>query len=227
MQQPRRDVWTALTGVLAAVLFVAGLICTVAGPNDTDSDSNVLAWYSDHGHRVTNLIGAYLIAVCGLMLLAFLAGLHRRLRVADASGTLANVALGGGIVLVAMLWMGTAAVVAISGAKSFGGDTGPQNVDIARFLPQVGYAAILLFAMFAAIAVIVPTSLVVLRSGILPRWFAWLGFVCAAALLLGVVFLPMVALPIWLVAAGAAALRRPAAEPAHAGLRSGSAAPAA
>jgi hypothetical protein len=54
--------------------------------------------------------------------------------------------------------------------------------------------------MFGAIALIDATSIVIFRTGVLPRWFGWLGFVCAVVLLFGAVFIPMVALPIWLLA---------------------------
>jgi hypothetical protein len=213
MQEVRRDFWTPLAGVLAAVTFVAGLLCIVSSPDNSDSDAKVLAWYADQGHRLTNLIGAYLLAACGLFILWFGAGLRQRLRAAEGpGGRLSSVALGGAILLAGMLWVGAAAAAAISGAKSFGGVRGPESADVARFLPQVGYAAILLFGMFGAIALIDAASLVALRTGVLPRWLALLGLLCAVVLLFGVVFLPMVALPIWLIAASFVLFRLPSVE---------------
>ena len=103
MQQPRRDFWTPLAGVLAAVTFVAGVILSSASPSDSDSDAKVIAWYTDHGHRLANLTGAYVLAACGLFLLWFVSGLRQRLRAAEGpGGRLANVALDGGIVCVGM-----------------------------------------------------------------------------------------------------------------------------
>jgi len=201
MQPPRRDIWTPIAGVLAAITFVAGVILASATPNNSDSDAKVIAWYTHHGHRLADLIGAYLLAACGLFLLWFVAGLRQRLRAAEGpGGRLANVALGGGIACVATLWVGAAALASIAGAESLGGAPPIRNADLARFLPQVGFAAILLFSMFGAIALIDATSIVIWRTGILPRWFAWLGFICSVVLLFGVVFIPMIALPIWLLA---------------------------
>jgi hypothetical protein len=140
MQQPRRDVWTPLAGVLAAITFVAGVILSSASPNSKDSDAKVLAWYASHGHRLANLVGAYLLAFCGLFLLWFVSGLRQRLRAAEGpGGRLANVALGGGVLLVGMLWVGAAALVAISGGESFGGNPPLKTADLARFLPQIGF----------------------------------------------------------------------------------------
>jgi len=52
---------------------------------------------------------------------------------------------------------------------------------------------------------------VIMRTGVLPRWLAWLGFVCGVVLLFGVVFLPVIALPIWLIAASIVLYRQPEA----------------
>ena len=46
-----------------------------------------------------------------------------------------------------------------------------------------------------------------MRTGILPKWLGWLGFVAAVVLLFGVVFIPMIALPIWLLAASVVLFR--------------------
>lgn len=41
-----------------------------------------------------------------------------------------------------------------------------------------------------------------------PRWFAWLGFLCALALVLSLLFITMIALPIWLIVASGLMLTR-------------------
>jgi hypothetical protein len=213
MKRPRRDVWTPIAGVSAAVTFVAGVILSSASPKDSASDAQVIAWYTHHGHRLADITGAYLLAACGLFLLWFVSGLRQRLRAAEGpGGRLSTVALGGGILCVGMLWVGAAALASISGAESFGGVPAIRSADLARFLPQVGDVAILLFSMFGAIALIDATSVVIWRTGILPRWFAWLGFICAVVLLFGVVFIPMVAFPVWLLAGSVILFRLPSIE---------------
>ena len=210
MQQARRDLWTPIAGVLAAVTFVVGLILVSNSPDNNDTDAQVVAWYADHGHRLSVLIGAYFLAFCGLFLLWFASGLRQRLRAAEGpGGRLANVALGGAILFVGMLWVGAAALAAIPGAESLGDSTPLRVADIARFVPSIGFGAILLFGAFGAIAMIDATSIVAMRSGSLPNWFAWLGFVAAVVLLFAVIFLPMIALPIWLLAASYVFFRQP------------------
>jgi hypothetical protein len=210
MQQPRRDLWTPIAGVLAAVTFVIGLILVSNSPDNNDSDAQVVAWYADHGHRLGVLIGVYFLAFCGLFVLWFVSGLRQRLRAAEGpGGRLANVALGGAVLFVGMLWAGAAALGAIPGAESLGDSTALRVADIARFVPSIGFGAILIFGAFGAIAMIDATSIVAMRTGILPKWFAWLGFVAAVVLLFGLIFLPMVALPIWLLAASYVLFRAP------------------
>ena len=159
MPHPRRDYWTPIAALLAAVTFVVGVLFSFNSPDSDKTDAQVLAWYADHGHRMSNVIGGYLLALCGLFVLWFVAGLRQHLRAAEGpGGRLSTVALGGGISFAVLLWIGAAAAISISGAKAFGGVPGPANADVARFVPQVGYASVLLFGMFAAIAMIDATS---------------------------------------------------------------------
>ena len=210
MATPRRDFWTPTAGVLAAITFVVGLVMTTNSPDTDDSDAKIISWYADHGHRVTVIIGAFILAFCGLFLLWFASGLRQRLRLAEGpEGRLANVALGGAVLLVGLLWVGAAALASIPAEVSLGGGNALKTADVARFLPSVGFGAILLFGMFGAIALIDATSVVIFRTGVLARWLGWLGFVCGVLLLFGVVFLPVVALPIWLIAASIVLYRQP------------------
>ncbi len=52
---------------------------------------------------------------------------------------------------------------------------------------------------FTAIVLVLTTSIVTLQTGVFPQWLAWLGFVAAFALLFAIIFLPMLALLIWVL----------------------------
>jgi hypothetical protein len=195
------------------VTFVIGLIFVSDSPDNNDTDAEVLAFYAKHSHRLGIIIGAFILAFCGLFFLWFASGLRQRLRAAEGpGGRLANVALGGGVLFVAMLWVGAATLAAIPAEQSFGGGPPLKVADLARFLPSAGFGTILVFGAFGAIALIDAASIVIMRTGILPKWLAWLGFVAAIVLLFGVVFLPMIALPIWLLAASVALFQLPSVE---------------
>jgi hypothetical protein len=210
MATPRRDFWTPTAGVLAAITFLVGVVMVSNSPDSDDNNAQIIEWYADHGHRVTVIVGAFILAFCGLFLLWFAAGLRQRLRLAEGGeGRLSNVALGGAVLLIGLLWVGASLLAAIPAAESLGGVNALTVSDVGRFLPQAGFGAILLFSMFGAIAMIDATSVVIWRTDVLPRWLAWLGFVCGVVLLFGVVFLPMIALPIWLIATSIVLYRRP------------------
>ena len=85
-------------------------------------------------------------------------------------------------------------------------------MDGARFVPELGYPLLLIGGMFAAIAMIDATSVLIMRTGVLPRWIGWFGFVAAAVLLFGFLFVPIVALVLWVFLVSVALLRAPASE---------------
>ena len=213
MQQARRDIWTPAAGALAAVTFVVGLLFIADSPDDNDTDAQILAWYGDHGHRVGIVVGAFLLAFCGLFFLWFAGGLRQRLRAAEGpGGRLTHIAFGGAVVFVAMLWIGAAALAAVPAGQELGNLPPLQTADIARYLGSVGFGSILLFGAFGAIALIDAVSIVIRRTGILPMWLAYLGFVAAVVLLFAVVFIPIVALPIWVLATSVVLFRLPSVE---------------
>jgi len=208
MKASRRDFWTPIAGIAAAVTFIVGVASAANGPSSDGSDAKVLAWYAKHSHRVGVIVGVFILMFFGLFLLWFAAGLRERLRAAEGpEGRLANVAFGGAILSVALVWAGSFAMAAVPAGISFGDQPAVASADVARFLPQMGFGAILVGGMFGAIALIDATSIVAIRTGVLPRWLAYLGFVCSVALLFGSIFLPTIALPIWLIAAGVVLLR--------------------
>src|SRR5436190_20288148 len=197
MQTSRRDRWTPIAGIAAALTFIVGVAMTANSPDSDDSDAKVLAWYATHSHRVGVIVGVFVLMFFGLFLLWFASGLRERLHAAEGTdGRLANVAFGGAVLCVALVWAGAFALAAVPAGISFGGEPAVSNADVARFLPQMGFGSILLGGMFGASALIAATSIVTLRTGVLPRWLAYLGLVCSIALLFGVFFVPMLALPI-------------------------------
>jgi hypothetical protein len=201
MQTPRRDIWTPLAGFAAAVTFVAGIVLASDTPDDKATDAKVLSFYANHGHRVRFIIGAYLLVFFALFLIWFAAGLRQRLRGAEGpGGRLTDVALGGGVLSAVGVSAGGVALASVSAGQSFGG-TPFHTADVARYFDSFGFGMILIVGMFGAIALIDAVSIVIMRTGVLPGWLGWLGFICGLLLLFSVAFLPLIALPVWLIAA--------------------------
>lgn len=199
----------AVSGILFAILFTLGVMLPEL-PGAGNSEAVVNEFYADSGNRLTVMVASYLLAFAGIAFLGFVSHLHHGLRRAEGdSGSLSTVALAGGVVFVTMLFAGASAWGNVPGGMAFGGEVQP-NYEIPVWFTQLGYGSLLLYAMFAAIAMIGTTSLLTLRTAVLPRWVAYTGFGCAFVLLFAVMFLPMIALPVWAIATSVAMLKSPA-----------------
>lgn len=197
------------TGVLFVVLWVAATF-VARTPDSQDGASSAAAFYTDSSNRWMMVVSAYMFVVAALVFLGFLVSLRERLLAAEGgSAPLTTLAFSSGAVAVALMLAGTFALAAVPAGIAFGSVDAPTEGNITLFTQQIGYGVILVGAMFAAALTIATTSIVVRRSGALPAWTAWLGFVAAVVLLFAAVWIPQIALLIWVIAVGIA-LRKPA-----------------
>jgi len=186
-------------GVLFVVLVVAGLLL-LDTPGHDDSDLAVNEFYRDASNRIRVVVAAYLLAGAALSYVLFSVHLWGRLKLAEGEpAILATFMLCSSVVFAAALFLtGTSQ----GPTYALYVDTFDEPLsEINRVLiPHQGYAA-LIFGLLASSASIASASLVILKTRVLASWLAWLGFVAAFMLLFGILFMPMVALPIWVLAA--------------------------
>ena len=119
-------------------------------------------------------VGAYLNGVALIPFFWFLGTLFGRLRRAEGgAGRLSGIALTGGVATVAIVMVanGLGAYSALHPEASAG------SFQISSIL--LGYAA------FAIAVLVAATSVVVLRTKLLPSWFAWAGEALAIGWLIG------------------------------------------
>lgn len=200
--------WLALAGILFAILFVVGFLFA-SSIDSSESDANIISDVRDSGTQTATIVGAYLMAVAAVLLLCFAARLRSLLGEAEGGReTLAGLAFVGGGVCATLIVVGAFASATVPGAIVFGSAPDPTNADAARFFPQFGFGIILVGAMFAAILMILSTSIITLRTGVLPAWFGWFGVVVSVVLLFGAAFFPVIALPIWVLIGGILLLGR-------------------
>jgi len=199
--------WLALAGILFAILFVVGFL--FASSIDTsESDAKIISDVKDSGTQTFTIVGAYLMAVAAVLLLCFAARLRTLLGEAEGGReTLAGLAFAGGGVCATLIEVGAFAFAAVPAALVFGSSPDPTGADAARYIPQFGFGIVLVGAMFSAILMILSTSIITLRTGVLPAWFGWFGVVVSIVLLFGAAFFPAIALPIWALVAGILLLR--------------------
>jgi prepilin signal peptidase PulO-like enzyme (type II secretory pathway) len=107
----------------------------------------------------------------------------------------------------ALLMAGGHVIAAVAAAVEFR-DAPVTDPDFVRVLPQLGYGLFLVGGAFSAIVLVLTTSVLSLQTGVFPQWLAWLGILVAIVLLLAVIFLPMIALLIWVLAVSIVLLTR-------------------
>jgi hypothetical protein len=213
MSDSRWDRWGPIGGIVFVVLFVVGLGMHDI-PSADDSAAKIANFYNDGGDRAQVIISSYVLWLAGLFFLWFVASLRARLlAVEGAPGRLTSIVFGGGILFVAMLMVAAACFASIAGDITFG-DENFVGLDGARFIPELGYPILFIAGMFAAIAMIDAVSVLIIRTGVFPRWIGWFGFFAAIALLFAGFFLPMIFLLLWVLFVSVAMLRAPRAAPA-------------
>ena len=213
--------WGGVFGIAFTVLFFFGVFALPNLPDwkatkkYPDPAAHLTSFYNSSGNRARLVIAAYLIALAGLSFLVFLSAVRARLVQAGGStGPLSDIASGAGLVFVAMIFSAGAAFATIAGDIVFGGQ-GKQfhpNPELAAFLPQLGYPLLLVFGMLSAAVVVLLTSVVAVRTGALPRWLGYAGFVVAFFQLFAVFFIPMILFLLWMLAVSIVFLGRSSVE---------------
>lgn len=169
----------AIAGILFSLLLTSSLLLLhFAAPGDP-SDPRALA--SVDPGRVKFALN--LIPFVGIAFLWFVGVLRDRL--SDREDRLfATVFLGSALLFLAMLFMGAAAMGSIIATRFLQPpeSTATPTILLARLLTSniINIYAIKMAALFMIV-----TSTLVLRTGIAPRWFAYVGYALSLPLLFG------------------------------------------
>jgi hypothetical protein len=194
-RQHRSRGWS---GVVFAVLYVAGLVPLgeLLG-SFGDPDATFVAFFDKDSNRIGTLVGGLVLALGALSFLWFLS--HLRLATIGP-GSLPSVVTGAGITFVVLLLIGTASLITVPYARTFGGAYGDSSVLVGSdaVLPQLGYILIAVFGMWAFAALIVAVTVDARRNGTFPRWLVRVGFAAAVfVFLLGSSVMGVLGVPVW------------------------------
>jgi hypothetical protein len=180
--------WAPLSGTIFVALSVVGLLF-LTNVNTSDADQKILAQYAKSSNRHHDFIAFFLFLAATLFFVWFLAVLRGRLAQAEGgAGGLTTAAFGAGLVSAAMWMVSYAAFVVPSASIA---DTSKFRLDpnTYRIINNFGYGVWFSATTISAVTV-VATSILALRTGLLPRWIAWLSFVVAATMLVAFFFVP-------------------------------------
>jgi hypothetical protein len=200
--------WTALSGIVFVVLMLTGAAFVIDVPKADASTQEIAGYLADSGNQTRNIIGAYIWVLGGLAFLGFVSGLRSVLRRAEGDpGTLSSVVFGAGVAFTAVWSVSAVTLASVAYAVRFS-DAPVSDPDIVRVLPQLGSLLLLLGGGFAGILLVLATSTLIFRTGVLPRWLAWLGIPVVIALVVDVTYMNILPFVGWVLVASIVLLRR-------------------
>lgn len=170
----------AIAGIAYAVLAFIALTLLTRLPSLSMSSEEIAAWYQDAANRAPVVIGLNLAAISSVSFLWFIAVIRRK--VGDREDRFfATVFLGSGILYVAMWLVAATLLAAVAVAPDlFAG----AAVDKASHTLAAGTAGGLLLVAGPRVQAVfvLTTSTLILRTGVMPKWLAYFGYVMGLAL---------------------------------------------
>ena len=200
--------WAPIGGILFVVLMVSGSFLIGDVPKADAPQQEIATYLADGDNLMRNIIGAYLWVVGALAFLLFLTGLRSDLRRAEGgSGTFSSLAFGAGVAFAAVWMVSAVAFSAVAYTVELR-DAPITDPDLVRALPAAGGWLLLLGGGFAGLLLLLAVAGASFRTGVYPRWLAWLGIVAAIALLFDVAYLNIGPFWVWVFIAAVVMLRQ-------------------
>lgn len=193
-----------IMAVLFAGFYIAGLVMVHSSPGLHASDATFSTYYASSSTALVT-VGLNLVPFAGIAFLWHMNATRLLLaaRTPSPSAMPYGLQLMSGILFVALLFAGTAAVGAVALLKDL--TTAPlPSVDVTRGLLGAGYGMVFVFAVRGAGMYVITTTTLLSSAGLLPRWLAVVGYLLAAFLLVSTALNPVVMLlfPAWAVLVG-------------------------
>lgn len=207
------------TGPVAGILFVVfqvggwGLTLTAYPIATNDHDSfNYEAFFAQTGNRWRAAAGSWLMLLAGVVLLLFLLSVHQRiLEGSPTARMMANASLMSGVVYVVLHLLGTmmasVAPLVVPFAAEFG-ITLARDSRLIDLLQYLGLGMLFLPGMLTAALSVAATSAGGSKAGMLPKWLVVVGYVVAAACLLGAIGYPYLTWLLWILMVSITLLKR-------------------
>jgi hypothetical protein len=200
--------WAPMAGILFVALMVVGSFLVADVPDADAPEQEIADYLADSDNHTRNIIGAYLWVIGALAFLCFVTRLRSVLRAAEAgTGALSNLAFGAGVAFAAV-WMVSAVAFASVAYTIELRDAPVSDPDLVRVLPPMAGLLLLLGGGFAGFLLLLAASVVILQTGVFPRWLGWLGIVAAIALLFDVAYGNILPFWVWVFIASIVMLMR-------------------
>jgi hypothetical protein len=195
------------------VLFGLAFVLVRQAPGLDGSDATYTAFYSAGAGGAVVSLGLYVVPFAGIACLWHMTATRTLLQVLRP-GSWAEIPhwlhLASGVLFVAMLFIGTAAVGAVALQTAYSSAPLPSP-DVARALTAVGYTVVFVYGVRAAGMYMIATTGLVRSAGLLNRAAAVLSYLAATFLLVSTTFHPAILLvfPAWVLLLSIMLLVRP------------------
>lgn len=174
----------AILGLAFVALYAISFFLLEATPLGRASGQELVDYYADGKNLTLTLAAMVLMPFAGIAFIWFMVALRAAAAATGrpVSRLVGHVHQATGIAFVALLFVATAAYIATPTVVDFAG--AEPDPAVARVLPLLGTTVLLFFAMRMAAMFVFTSSSIGLATGLLPKWFAYLGYVVGLALLL-------------------------------------------
>ena len=200
------------SGIAFVVFFLASVVVSSV-PKDTASDQAWRAAYATHAKQAGHLATGVLLVIAALSLMTFLTHIWTRVTEARDPRAVSPLPVVAAGVAAACIAAGGILMGAMSGSALLYSQPIP-SAEILRLGNDVGFAMVGVAGMLAAALSIASLSVQARAAGIFGARLARFSLAVAVVLLASVAFLPIAALPIWLVAVTVTLTRRAPAKSA-------------
>jgi hypothetical protein len=182
----------AVAGMAYSVLAVAGLVVLSRVPDLGMSDEELTSWFGESGHQTEVLLGLNLASVSAIAFLWFVAVIRRRL--GDREDRFFGTVFFGSSIAFVGVWLIAAAVLAAPAMVVKLNDEAVVSAASGSLAVGIGSALMLVVAPRLQAVFVITVSNVILRSGFLPRWLAYVGLATGLVMMV----MPFVAEPMGL-----------------------------
>ena len=191
----------AIAGIVFDVLYLISYYLLAKTPLGNATDAEIIAYYGDGTNLTLTLAGMLIMPFVGIFFLYFMVLLRATARATGfrSRRVLGNAQLATGTIFVALLFVATAGLVATPAAMQFANlQTDPLA---ARILPIFSMTVLLGFGMRMASMFVFTSSSIGRATGLIPKWFAYVGYVVGLVLLLAFTVAAWFALlfPVWVL----------------------------
>jgi hypothetical protein len=202
----RTSRWPSVAGIAFVVLFVFGTLSSIDSPDIKSKDTSQIAdqkwlhYLSSSSHRTQHVIGAYALILAGIAFVWFCNGLRNRIDAmagASVAGrTIAGLSVFGAAALACAAMMSAD----VPGSVNLGNDPMPSNGDVAREIGNLTFPFIYVVFALVSAALIATVIVTAKRTGALPNWLIYAGWLAVLGGVAAVIFLPMILVALWYLA---------------------------